>query len=264
MISFNNLGRHGRLGNQMFQYATLKSIAMKHGYEFAIPPSNFNNSWTDHQLFEAFELYSLPQVNIKYNQTEFRFSERYFHYDEDFYKKCPDNIDIFGYFQSEKYFLDFAEDIKNDFIFKENILNLAKEFRTKIETEDVISLHIRRTDYLNNPGHQCCTLEYYQDAISKLDPYIPIIIFTDDYDWCLDQNIFKSERFYISQKNSNLFDMCLMTLCNYHIIANSSFSWWGAWLSNSKKVIAPKKWFGPLLENKNNIKDLIPDRWTKI
>ena len=68
-ISFNMLGHHGRLGNRMFQYATLKSISQKHGYDFTIPPSNFNDPWHDHQLFEGFELCSLPKENIKYNQN---------------------------------------------------------------------------------------------------------------------------------------------------------------------------------------------------
>ncbi len=97
-----------------------------------------------------------------------------------------------------------------------------------------------------------------------LDSNIPAIIFTDDPKWALSQNIFGSDRFYVSQGNSNLFDMCLMTLCDYHIIANSSFSWWGAWLNKNpdKIVIAPKKWFGP--NKRLDVKDLIPEQWITI
>ena len=263
-ISFNLLGHHGRLGNQMFQYATLKSIATKHGYEFTIPPSDFNDPWHDHQLFEGFELYSLPKENIRYNQTDKRVEEGHFHFNQELYESCPDDIDLFGYFQTEKYFSDIKEDVKKDFTFKENILSVAKDYRSQIESDEVISLHVRRGDYVNQPWHGCCPLEYYQEALSMFDSNIPVIIFTDDPKWALNQNIFGSDRFYVSQGNSNLFDMCLMSLCDYHIIANSSFSWWGAWLSNSKKVIAPKRWFGPPLSDQNDTKDLVPDRWIKI
>ena len=263
-ISFNMLGHHGRLGNQMFQYATLKSIATKHGYDFTIPPSSFLDSWHDHQLFEGFELCGLPKENIRYNQTNNRVEEGYFHFNQELYEQCPDNVDLFGYFQTEKYFSEIAEDVKKDFTFKENILLVAQEYRNSIDNKEVISLHIRRGDYVNQPWHGCCPLEYYQKGLSMLDDSIPVIIFTDDPKWVLEQPMFDSDRFYVSQGNSNLFDMCLMTLCDYHIIANSSFSWWGAWLSNSKKVIVPRRWFGPPLSEQNDTKDLIPDRWIKI
>ena len=263
-ISFNMLGHHGRLGNQMFQYATLKSIASKHGYNFTIPPSDFNDPWHDHQLFEGFELHSLSQENIKFNDVKYRAEEEHFHFNQELYDTCPDDIDLFGYFQTEKYFSDIAADVKKDFTFKKEILSVAKEYRNQIDSSEVISLHIRRGDYVNQPWHGCCSLEYYQTALSMLDSNLPVIIFTDDPKWALSQNIFGSDRFYVSQGNSNLFDMCLMTLCDYHVIANSSFSWWGAWLSNSKKVIAPQRWFGPPLSEQNDIKDLIPERWIKI
>ena len=263
-ISFNMLGHHGRLGNQMFQYATLKSIAAKHNYNFNIPPSNFKNPWEDHQLFEGFELYNFPKENIMFNQTEKKVEEKYFHFDEELYENCPDDVDLFGYFQTEKYFCDISGDVKKDFTFKENILSIAKDYKDQIEGDEVISLHVRRGDYVNQPWHGCCPLVYYQEALSMLNNDIPVVIFTDDPKWALSQNIFDSDRFYVSEKNSNLFDMCLMTMCNYHIIANSSFSWWGAWLSDSKKVISPKRWFGSPLSEQNNTKDLIPDRWIKL
>lgn len=263
-ISFNMLGHHGRLGNQMFQYATLKSIATKHNYEYTIPPSNFNDPWHDHQLLEGFELYGLPKENVRYNQTSHRVEEGHFHFNYNLYKNCPDNVDLFGYFQTEKYFENIAEEVKKDFTFKDEILSVAKEYKNSIDSDDVISIHIRRGDYVNQPWHGCCSLEYYEKALSMFDSNIPVIIFSDDPKWALEQKLFESDRFYVSQGNSNIFDMCLMSLCTYHIIANSSFSWWGAWLADSKKVIAPQRWFGPPLSEQNDTRDLIPDRWTKI
>ena len=258
------LGHHGRLGNQMFQYATLKSISTKHGYDFTIPPSSFVDPWHDHQLFEGFELYSLPKQNIRYNQTQKRVEEGHFHFNQNLYDNCPDDVDLFGYFQTEKYFLEISEDIKRDFTFKQDIFTVAKQYRDSIDSKEAISLHIRRGDYVNQPWHGCCPPEYYEKALSILSDDTPVIIFTDDPKWALSQPMFDSDRFYVSQGNSNLFDMCLMTLCDYHIIANSSFSWWGAWLSNSKKIIAPQRWFGPPLSEQNDTKDLLPNSWIKI
>lgn len=263
-ISFNMLGHHGRLGNQMFQYATLKSIAMKHGYDFTIPPSDFNDAYHDHQLFEGFELGSVPQENIRINNVDKRAEEGHFHFNQALYEQCPDNVDIFGYFQTEKYFSEFADEVKKDLTFKESIRTIAQEYRNQIDSDEVISLHVRRGDYVNQPWHGCCPMEYYQKALSMLDSNLPVIVFTDDPKWVLNENIFGSDRFFVSEGNSNLFDMCLMTLCDYHIIANSSFSWWGAWLADSKKVIAPQRWFGSPLSEQNDVKDLVPDRWAKI
>ena len=103
----------------------------------------------------------------------------------------------------------------------------------------------------------------YEKALSML-PNVPVVIFTDDPKWALEEEMFESDKFYVSDGNDNLFDMCFMSMCNYHIIANSSFSWWGAWLSDSEKVVAPKRWFGPPLSEKNNTKDLLPDSWIKL
>ena len=268
-ISFNMIGHHGRLANQMFQYATLKGIASKHGYDYTLPPSEFNDPYHDHQLLEAFELASLPRENIRINETGKRLDEGHFHFNSGLYKNCPDNVDIFGYFQTEKYFKEFEKEVKSDFTFKESILTPAKEYREQVGSDEVISLHIRRGDYVKQPWHPCQTLEYYEKALSQIPLVydsctIPVIIFSDDPDWVLEQNIFESDRFYVSQGNSNVFDTCLMTLCQYHIIANSSFSWWGAWLADSKKVIAPKQWFGPPLSEENDTKDLVPEEWIKL
>lgn len=262
-ISFNVLGHYGRLGNQMFQYATLKSIASKHGYKFTIPDSRFQDPYHDHQLFEAFELSSLSEDDICINRVNKRIEEQHFHFDENLYENCPDNVDLLGYFQSEKYFVSIKDEVKKDFTFKKDTLSAVKEYRENIPESKIIALHIRRGDYVGQPWHGCQSLEYYEKALSML-PDIPVVIFTDDPKWAFEQEMFESDKFYVSDGNDNLFDMCFMSMCNYHIIANSSFSWWGAWLSDSEKVIAPKRWFGPPLSEKNNTKDLLPDSWIKL
>jgi hypothetical protein len=258
MIGFNNLGSYGRLGNQMFQYATLRGIAKKHGYEFAIPPSDFQNEWYDHQLFECFKLTGLRHVG--YVPQNFHvFQEKYFHFDEGLFNNCPDNVNLFGYFQSEKYFKNAEQEVRQDLVFKDEILNPCVDYRNSLKGE-VISLHIRRGDYVNNQGnHPVQPLEYYENALTYFDENTTVMIFSDDPEWCKNQEIFKPDRFLVSETGNNVYDLCMMSLCDH-----SSFSWWGAWLSSNqnKKVICPQNWFGPALNH--DTKDLIPETWIKL
>jgi hypothetical protein len=101
MIGFNHLGIIGRLGNQMFQYATLRGIANTHSYEFTIPESDFNDEWNDHQLFDAF---NLPHLKSKGRVSDKFVQERQFNYDSEMVEQCPDDVSLYGYFQTEKYF----------------------------------------------------------------------------------------------------------------------------------------------------------------
>jgi len=264
MISFNQLGNLGRLGNQMFQYASLRGIAANRGFDFCIPPQhvfgeidpNVKNSKTN--IHTVFDLSKCNKVGnpILYERVE----ESGYHFDENIFNNCPDNVDLYGYFQSEKYFRNIKEDIKKNFLFNPEIVTACKEFIKKTINSEVISLHIRRGDYLNlQDFHQTLSIEYYEKALDKL-PNVPVIIFSDDIEWASTQHLFDGDRFYISESNTTDFDMCLMTMCDYHIIANSSFSWWGAWLSQSKKVIAPKNWFGPSL-SQHDTSDLYCNGW---
>ena len=116
----------------------------------------------------------------------------------------------------------------------------------------------------NSVNHYNLELDYYKKALEQF-PDRQIIVFSDDPTWCHDEPMFNDDRFMISESEDNAVDLCLMTFCSDYIIANSSFSWWGAWLSrnDSPKVIAPTKWFGPNNEHKNT-KDLLPETWIKI
>lgn len=260
MIGFNHIGRQGRLGNQMFQYAALCGIAETKGYEFCIPESTFKNEWEDHQLFEAF---TLPNLKNKKFLSANYYQEKQYNYSQEYVDECPDNVNLFGYFQTEKYFSHIEDSIREDFTFKPEVLNPCKE---AFDFDEVISLHVRRTDYVEkSDDHPLCPMEYYEEALSKFDSNLPVLIFSDDIEWCKDQELFKPDRFMVSESEWNLVDMCLMTMCSHHIIANSSFSWWGAWLSGSDNVIAPARWFGDNGYTANhNTEDIVPDRWTKI
>ena len=258
MISFNNLGNLGRLANQMFQYASLKGIAKNRGYDFVIPPREVfgqvdkNVKDSDIILYDVFELESKNQLGV-YRQPVIQ--EKIHHFDERLYNRCPDDVDLLGYFQTEKYFKNIEDEIREDFTFKQDLLELCQGFIN----EDMISLHIRRGDYVVNPNHPTQTMDYYKEGLSRL-PELPVVVFSDDPEWCKEQELFSSDRFMIAEGNSTDCDLCLMTLCKYHIIANSSYSWWGAWLADSDKVIAPKNWFGGECVNKET-KDVYCEGW---
>tara|TARA_Y100000385_G_C13108898_1_gene650625 strand:- start:2123 stop:2917 length:795 start_codon:yes stop_codon:yes gene_type:complete len=261
MICFNNLGLLGRLGNQMFQYAATKGIAARHGYEVIIP--NHNRKIRDPfgfdlkiEIHEPFLMGSLNRLGVIQGVLEV--NERMFTYDEELVEMCPDNTSISGYFQTEKYFKHIKDDIRKDFTFHKEIIDPCKEMIDDVG--ESISLHVRRTDYNTNPNHADLDLSYYQEALNRMPKDIPVILFSDDTNWCKEQDIFSSDRFMVSESDNHHVDLCLMTMCKYHINANSSFSWWGAWLADSKRVIAPSKWFGAGLAHQNTA-DIYAEGW---
>lgn len=242
MLSFNHLGRVGRLGNQLFQAAALQGIAKKKGYEFCIPPSEYKDQWKDHQLFEGFLLLNFTNHQMLSGNY---YQEKQFHYDEDYVNNCPDNVNLYGYFQTEKYFEHIEDSIREDFTFKPEILQPCLEAYDSIGCSEAIALHVRRTDYVEKSvDHPPCGLDYYEAALGVFDDRLPVLVFSDDIEWCKHQKLFEPDRFMFSENTWNLVDLCMMTMCSHHIIANSSFSWWGSYLANSKKTVAPKKWFG--------------------
>ena len=266
MIGFNGIGRMGRLANQMFQYASLKGIARNTGVDFCIPyyeqavDDGIGNMLRT-ELFDSFDL----QVNVGLLNRGHApvVNERFFHFDEELFKMCPDHVSLQGYFQTEKYFKHIEDEICNDFTFKDGILDPCKAMIAGVDNP--IALHVRRGDYVkNSANHPPCSLEYYQKGLEQFDSDRNVIVFSDDPEWCNEN--FTDDRFLISENTDNRVDLCLMSLCNDFIIANSTFSWWGAWLSanKDKKVIAPLQWFGTGYTKDHNTSDLIPDGWTRI
>ena len=282
MIGFNNLATMGRLGNQMFQYAALKGIAKNINTEYTIPPV-IERSIQKHNygLFEAFKM--ITNKNVGWLQTREIIQERQFHFDQQFFDFIPDGKNILGFFQTEKYFLNVEDDIRKDFSFHDEILNPCKEMIESID-EPPIFLHVRRGDpTLDDDGYkwaytECSSqhppqpIEYYQKALKYFSEDIPVIILSDSPDWVKQQEIFSDDRFLISEPTEKYpdgsyvpyVDICLMSLCSGGIIANSSLSWWGAWLQNKRgKIIAPKMWFGPAYADKD-LSDLYCKDWSVV
>ena len=278
MLAFNHLGSLGRLGNQMFEYAALRGIAAKHGYDWCIPPAE-RKGIENYSLHDCFKLASKRNedvIEVQYVQ------EPYFHFSEELFEKCPDNVSLYGFFQSEKYFNHISDEIRKDFTFHDEHMGPCKEMIDSVEGEPIM-LHVRRGDpNLTDPRgfkwsytqcrdqHPVQPIEYYEKALAEFDKDQPVIVFSDSVDWVKEQEFFSGDRFLISEPQQKYADgsftpyadLCLMSLCSHAIIANSSLSWWGAWLISNpnKKVIAPRMWFGPAYSDKDT-KDLYVKKW---
>ena len=168
MIGYNTIGYLGRLGNQMFQFAALKGIARNRGYEYCIPPSKNQNELCDHQLLVPFKLKNVSSLNIQYIDRERpTVIEDGFCYDNNLFENCPDWVNVQGYFQTEKYFKHIEKEIREDFEFKDEILEPCKEMIEDIENP--ISLHVRRTDYITNPNHTALDIDYYTNYLKEFN-----------------------------------------------------------------------------------------------
>lgn len=266
MIGFNYIGRLGQLGNQMFQYASIRGIARKNNLKFTIPKHNqaIKDSLGNTLRIELFDVFDLNPDEIAFLQTNKNYQESKFNFDEDLYNKCEDGVNLIGFFQSYKYFEEIEDEIRKEFSFKKQYLDAYEEVKSILDNP--IALHIRRGDFLINSGnHYNLSLNYYQKALEEFDSNRQVIIFSDDTDWCKQQKLFSDDRFLICETKNSYVDLCIMSKCSDFIIANSTFSWWGAWLSSNsnKKVIYPDKWFGPNNQDKS-IEDLFPNNWIMI
>lgn len=282
MLAFNQIGNLGRLGNQMFEYAALRGIAHNRGYEWCIPPFHLNGI-ENYSLHKCFKLESVKDSNIDYRQDFQYVAERFYHFDEELFNTCPDNVSLHGFFQSEKYFKNIEDSIRLDFTFHDEHYLPCKDMMNTFEGQEPIMLHVRRGDpnlvdprgfkwaYVNcSDQHPLQTIDYYRSALEYFKDDQPVIVFSDSPEWVKEQEFFSGDRFYISEpvdKYSDgsytpYSDLCLMSLCSHAIIANSSMSWWGSWLikNPNKVIISPKNWFGPKYADKNT-KDLYCSDW---
>lgn len=246
-IGFSKLGRLGRLGNCLWQIASTAGIALKNGMYCNFP------EWQ----YDKYFISSLPpqkEKGIVIKEKQFAYSE---------YKLFPgEYYDLDGYFQSYKYFEHCKGTIKEQFTFKAEFVEEVKnKFRWSDEKKK-IAIHVRRGDYVNNQAHFNLSMKYYIRAIEKIPNWqeCQIIVFSDDQQFC-EWHLQCLPNVCFSYLNE-IEDLCLMTLCNHFIIANSSFSWWGAYLGEKKGsiIVRPENHFsGTLL--RHDIKDLYPPHW---
>jgi len=290
----------GGLGNQMFQYACGRSIAHKHQTELLLDISLLKRKETNSSSTKRkFEL-NIFQLNAQIASKEdvqklksifYRFAnilslragyggiqdKRYFIerkiYFEESIKKVGEDCYLSGYWQNERYFQSVDYIIRKDFQFHLPTSNNNKDLLRKIHNENSISLHIRRSDFANGHYHAIhgvCSIEYYINASKYIsenfsNPFF--FIFSDDICWARENLKLSYGHRFIDENvgEQSYIDMLLMSNCKHNIIANSSFSWWGAWLNPNpnKVVIAPKQWFANEKLNAQAI-DLVPPKWIRL
>jgi hypothetical protein len=280
IVKFN-----GGLGNQLFQYATGKQLAIKNNTELKIDVTHFTG------VDPIYRKYDLAPFNIEekfasVNELE-KFIKKgvnkiiekvlpYYKRSVITYKgydfdpnilKVKNNSILDGYWQSEKYFKDIKDIIRKEYTLKYDPGEKFKEIIDIMSSCDSISLHIRRGDYLSGKFskiYPTLPLKYYYNAISELIKKVPnphFFIFTDDAEWAKENlNLKYSMTFVSGLHYKDHEELILMSNCKHNIIANSSFSWWGAWLNSNpeKIVIAPKNWLKVV---KYKIRDLVPEEW---
>lgn len=283
----------GGLGNQMFQYAAAQRLALVHGTNLKLD-LGWLDKYQDKEAVAArrFALdcfnikaapasrWQLARVDTPPNNLKRQMARKFggslsvvrqaetggFHPE---ILKLPDNVYLEGYWQSEDYFKDKSAAIRADLTFRKQLSAPAREIAESMEGSNSVSIHVRRGDYvtLKSASEVLGTLppSYYQKAIARIckelkDPLF--LVFSDDINWCK-KNLKIDKAIYSEHGGGDWEDMKLMSDCKHHIIANSSFSWWGAWLGAgpSKMVIAPKQWFRA---KQMNTSSLLPKEWIKL
>lgn len=253
----NSLGKNGRIGNQLFQYAGLLGIAKNRGFDFCIPDHSNANLFEDHSgrsIHHKLQKYfKLSYLNGRFGIIDGDVVElNQHHFCEELFDECPDNVTLHGHFESYKYFENVEDELRKDIDFKDEIFEICEKFHLQNNLNDPVSITVRRGDFLKYPDcHPVCDVNYYQECIIGLGKDRQYVIISDDIDWCKNQEIFSGNNFYFVDKHpKNIdkigYDLCVSSMCKDFIISNSTFAWWISWMgkSKTKKVYMPDPWFG--------------------
>jgi hypothetical protein len=287
----------GGLSNQMFQYAAARRLADHHRTELRVdiswyahpPPEATPRAYELHHLNISATLATaddligtdgvrntrLPDLPIalwRKLRPRFRFvAESQFQFDERILS-LPDNVCLFGYWVSERYFADIEPAIRQEFSFREAPDDENARLMALMQATPSVSLHVRRGDYAQNPTltriHGICSLEYYSDAIGHITQRVPgarFFVFSDDLAWAEQHLLIRHPIEFVRHNagHKGHEDLRLMSNCRHHIIANSGFSWWGAWLNPrpDKIICAPARWFA---DGRYDTSDVLPPSWVRL
>ena len=269
MTIFCNL--KGGLGNMMFQIAATEALSLD-----LETNSSFPNFYNNLHYLKTQREYNYSEISDEYisvikNINTFHPNQQLEKYTFPFeYVKLSTNLKDFwvdGYFQSEKYFAHRKDNILQMFKAPENLQIYIRNKYKDYLIQKTTSVHVRRGDYVKlSQYHTVLPLEYYNDCMQQLDAETDVfLVFSDDIDWC--KTNMQSSKCVFIENEKDYIEMYLMSYCNNNITANSSFSWWGAWLNENKHKIvygpSPNMWFGPNFKSLN-ASDIIPDGWRKV
>ena len=278
---------NGGLGNQLFQYASAKSLALHCRTTLKLDTRFFTAAGKSHDLvyfhiddpnatedeiisFEKRSIVRKLAERLKPNHTRIIYRETDYTFDDNFFKASC-SVYLKGLRQSEKYFLAFASDIKKLLQVRQEYVKHLSSIKDEITNCNSVSIHIRRGDYLTKVALEVLGLQplaYYENAIQQIAAQVtdPVCyIFSDDIDWAKENLKIGYPHHYASGylSRNTIEDFYLMSQCKHDILANSTFSWWGAWLSThaEKTVIAPARWFD---DPESDYRDVIPAEWHRI
>lgn len=273
---------HGRLGNQMFQYAAAAGLAARHGVPVALDTrgAQLRGEGVPTRVFDLDLADAGPLPPLK-QQAPLRYALwRAFGAAPRFHRErglgyntaiegWHDGSYLHGYWQSQRYFSHIEPQIRTAFTFPEFSNTQNAEMADRIAGSNAISLHVRRGDYLTFAAHVLCDQAYYEAALARILDGVPgsptVYVFSDDPQWAKDNLPLPVDKVVVdfNGPDTDFEDMRLMSLCQHNIIGNSSFSWWAAWLNQNpdKQIVAPAKWFG---DPKLNNPDILPTDWLKI
>lgn len=285
---------NGGLGNQLFQFSAGLSLALRLNCKLKLDLTEFSSDPLRHYELDKFCIsaemaspeevsrvivnptrfqrgYSRLLIKLGYGLDRIALKENKFSYNEIF-NNIRHPVYLCGYWQSQNYFMDSEQELRKELNMAGDLGNASKKFLEEILQCASVSLHIRRGDYVTNPSaaavHGICSLGYYNTAVNHIGNLVknPVFfVFSDDLQWAKDNLRCHYPMQFVDANgpDRSVEDMWLMKSCKHHIIANSSFSWWGAWLNErpDKIVIAPRVWF---LDRKIDTRDLIPEKWHRL
>ena len=276
----------GGLGNQLFQYALGRHLAFLNQTELKLDVSQLQASrfWTARAYaLDAFCINASLATDREISElagasfsmlgrlgaiSPFYQREPHFHFSP-LILRLRGDLYFDGYWQSERYFKPIASLVKQELKLQNTVLSRFQMWQTLIQTSESVSVHVRRGDYtlrsIANRFLRPCGLDYYQKAASVLLPQLQqptFFVFSDDPLWAKTHLHFPVPTYFV-EGNSAAEDLVLISKCQHHIIANSTFSWWGAWLAAfpEKKIIAPQQWFAT---ERFNTQDLLPEDWERV
>ncbi len=279
----------GGLGNQLFQYASAYALAKSQNKKLIIDVSRFSE-YRLHPLrldkLSIDENFTYKRTFVKdiYRKISQKISpffggeRHYFETDLSFNGALffKENLSYLnGYFQSEKYFKDYRDELLSALVPRKSLSAEQSELKEKISSRSSVSVHIRRGNYLSDSKaletHGLCDKYYFDRGFERIqgivnDDNLQVVVFSDDIDWCKSHVRFPTETLYVKgDEKAPEIDMYLMSCCDHNIISNSSFSWWGAWLNQneSKVVVAPKRWFADEKMNSQSY-DIVPNEWLRV
>lgn len=282
----------GGLGNQMFQYALGRRLSLDHQTPLMLETSSYKEDRLRVYRLDTFQIDAKASDRLPFFPTTgpkrrintllqfFRklvgrpfdiYKEKGFDFDPEVLQ-CSANAFFDGFWQSEKYFLPIRKTLLTDFLPSQPLSGELALIAQQIDCCPAVSIHVRRGDYVSDPTttayHGVCSKEWYEEAARYMKAHVPnlhFFVFSDDYEWAKNNLAFDTPTTFVKPSPDGLecHDLYAMSLCQHNVIANSSFSWWGAWLNQNpdKIVIAPKRWFvaGP-----QRTDDLIPNSWIRL